>query len=176
MTSSSSVICKQTSFQSIMSSAVALNFLMSSATLKKKRAHWKQQHDLTLILNREVSKSMMEGGLSCTVACHRGPPLQWCVMLWVTGHWPLEYNRCGSCATRHEAARSDSVEYKVEPWTEACSGLNRWVCDWVFNLAVSCVVWFNFQWNMDWFFTFWLLPSVTDFLFDCMIHRNLSHS
>lgn len=87
-------------------------------------------------------------------------------MLWVTGHWPLEYNRCGSCATRHEAARSDSVEYKVEPWTEACSGLNRWVCDWVFNLAVSCVVWFNFQWNMDWFLTFafchWLFVWLYD--------------
>lgn len=64
MTSSSSVICKQTSCQSVMWSAVALNFLMSSAVadeILKKYAHWKQQHDLTLILFREVSKSMMEG-------------------------------------------------------------------------------------------------------------------
>lgn len=78
---------------------------------------------------------------------HWGPPRQWCVMLWVTGRCPLEYNRCGSCTARHEAMLSfQSVEWKVEPGTSLAVGLHclgecrpvTWVIEVVFYLVLGC--------------------------------------
>lgn len=50
-----------------------------------------------------------------SLTCYQwGPPHQSCAMLRVIGHHPLEYNRCGSCTSRHEAQSSIVASREVK--------------------------------------------------------------
>lgn len=83
---------------------------------------------------QEVVSENTVGGDWCdfTQTCSPEPSLhQWCMIVWVTRHWPLEYNRCGSAVGFAGMEQRRVWELRVHRlnWNETFSEVTvaRWV-------------------------------------------------